>query len=195
MKKSSEIILILVIGVLILSEISIAAQVAKLRVWVLGDVGVALDAPSTIVVPLGGKNGTIITVKNVGNVDDIIKLEGSLDPRTDWIKFSFRCTQTVGQCDDYPSSKLHTVKNMKITPQTRETQIYLEVEGYKKGVSTDVDIWGYSMTKYKKDDLKKIKIIVKGTGQGGVRELPGLSILSLPLLLFISGFTFYKKVA
>lgn len=194
MKNIRKFFAVSIIFVVILSSPSPAAQIAKLRVWVLGDIGVAVDAPDNIVVSLGGKNGTVVTVKNIGNVDDIIRIEGSLNPHTDWIKFSFKCAETVGQCDDFPSSQRHTVDNMRITPTTNETQFYLEVEGYKNGVTTTLTLWGYSLTEFKKDELKDITITVKGGKGGGIRELPGINIFYFPLLVALSGLIFYKKM-
>jgi len=184
----------------ILSIPSLGAQIATLKVWVEGDVGVVLEGSNTLIVPLGGKNGTWITVKNIGDIDDTIKLEGVLDSTNeyakDWIKFSFKCSETVGECDDVPSSYRHEVNNMRITPDINETQFYLEVEAYKRTIEPmNVTMTAYSMTKYKKDSgLKNIEIKIKSSGGWSIRELPGLSFYSIPLVFLIPGIIFYKKM-
>ena len=58
-----KILPLFIIFTIILSVNAISAQIATLKVWVEGDVGVVLDGTDTLVVPLGGKNGTWITVK------------------------------------------------------------------------------------------------------------------------------------
>jgi len=195
-----KILPLFIIFTVILSVNAIGAQIATLKVWVEGDVGVVLDGTDTLVVPLGGKNGTWITVKNIGNIDDVIKLEGVLDSTNeyakDWIKFSFKCSETVGECNDVPSSYRHEVNNMRITPDINETQFYLEVTAYKRTIEPmNVTMTAYSMTKYKKDSgLKNIKIKIKNSSGWSIRELPGLSVYSIPLVLLIPGIIFYKMI-
>lgn len=195
MKDLKKFFLSLLVFVLILSTPALAAQMAVLKVWVEGEVGVGLGMPGELVVPLGGKNGTWITVKNIGDIDDTIRIEGAFDNPTDWLQFSFKCAETVGECEDIPSSEMHKVDEMRITPEMNQTQFYLEVAAYKKGIGPrNISFTAYSLTEYKKDQVGEIEIRIKSPGGWGIRELPSLSLSSLFVLFLLSCLLFYRKM-
>ena len=196
MANLKKIFLVAVISLIILSIPALALEVI---VWIEGNVGVGVVAPDELIVPLGGKNGTWVTVMNVGDIDDTIRIEGSLEPKNDWVKFSFKCAETIGQCDEVLSSDTHKVDNMRLTPDINQTQFYLEVYGYRKSSSmepTSITMTAYSLTNYTKDSGLaniRIKVVDKGGGWGPA-ELPGMSLYGFLTLVAAAGIVFYKVI-
>ncbi|MCD6477602.1 MAG: hypothetical protein J7K87_01235 [Candidatus Aenigmarchaeota archaeon] len=194
--KPRNLIFVVLMFLVIFSTYSLAIQII---VWIEGSVGIGINAPKKLIVPLGDKNGTWITVMNVGDIDDIIRIEGSLEPKNDWIKFSFKCGETVGQCDDTPSSGIHTVDNMRLTPEINTTQFYIEVYGYRTTSSMSqtpkIVLTAYSLTNYTKDsDLADIEIDVVNKNKSGTKELPGISTYGAAILVSIASIVFYEVV-
>jgi|GEM_PF-2006471 len=203
---SKPLILTALIFLLLFSALSLADQIAELIVWIEGTIGVGTYYETELKMTVGEKNGTWIVINNTGNLRDILRLEGFIEDPTcspceykDWIKFSFKCAETVGICDEEPSSNTKYVDDMQLTPQINQTEVYLEVVSYK---ITDplnppnISVTAYSLTNFtKQSNFAKIKLLVTGpSGTFESAELPEISPLWIPLLLVFATFIFYKKV-
>jgi len=176
-------------------------QLRKIVIWIEGTLGVGPEYDREITLILSETNGTWITIHNTGNIRDVLRLEGRLEADSaykDWIKFSFKCAESVGKCDDFPSSDDKYVDEIQLTPRINQTSFYVEVTGYKVTPPgsrvVNLTINGYSLTNYtKQSDFIKILVNVKNPeGTYESAELPGISPVWIPLLLLLSGVVFYK---
>jgi len=190
---------------ILFSSLSLADQIDTLLVWIEGTLGVGAVYNSTLNLTVGEEGGTWITINNTGNVRDILRLEGQIVDSTcpnceykDWIKFAFKCAESVGQCDDTLSSEIKYVDGIELTPRINSTKIYLKVIGYKAvnpGV-VNISITGYSLTNYTKEpQFINIELNISPPSSGGAQgeEVPGLSPLGLIALAFLSPIL-YKKL-
>ena len=198
-------VLTAVIFLALFSAVSLAEQFTTLVIWIEGTIGVGSDYDDNITMGVGDTNGTWVVIHNPGNVRDVLRLEGELKDSSvgeeykDWIKFSFKCAESVGMCDDVPSSKKKYVDEIELTPKINQTMFYVEVTGYRITPPNTVNLTinGYSLTNYtKQTDFINIGINVRSpTGTYEPEELPGISPAWIPLFLLLSGFVFYKKLA
>lgn len=187
------------------SAFSAADQLQTLAIWIEGTLGVGPDYDDFLVLTVGEKNGTWVTIRNTGNIRDVLRMEGYINDTTsgqaykDWIKFSFQCAESVGICDDVPDSNLKYVDQIELTPKINETRFYLEVTGYKlmPPDQAEIVINGYSLTNYtKQTGLIHIGMETLGpSGTYGSEELPEMSTALIPLIFLLSGLVFYKKLA
>ncbi|UCG95095.1 MAG: hypothetical protein JSV92_03560 [archaeon] len=185
-------------------------QLKTLIVWIEGTLGVGPVYDQEIILTVSETNGTWVTIHNTGNIRDTLRMEGYINDSTcppagpmceykDWIKFSFKCGESVGICDNQPSSETKYVDQIELTPKINQTSFYLEVTGYK--ITPDpspvgIVINGYSLTNYtKQTDFITIGIKVKNpSGTYETEELPGINPVWLPLLIFLASLAFYKKL-
>ena len=201
---AKSLILTAVIFLVLFSAFSMADQITTLIIWIEGTIGVGSDYDDNIIMEVGGTNGTWVVIHNPGNIRDVLRLEGELKDSSageeykDWIKFSFKCAESVGMCDDIPSSETKYVDEIELTPKINQTRFYVEVTGYKitPPDTVNLSITGYSLTNYtKQTDFINIGINVKSTtGTYEPEELPGISPAWIPLFLLLSGLVFYKKI-
>ncbi len=195
--------------IIVFSSFSVADQVATLVVWIEGTIGVGAEYENALTMEPGGTNGTWVTIHNTGNIRDVLRMEGSIEDPTcsspgpaceyrDWIKFSFKCGESIGICDDVPSSEMKYVDDIQLTPRINQTQFYLEVTSYKVSNPLNppnITITGYSLTNLtKQTDFIEVTVITKSpTGTYESADLPGISPFWIPLLLSLAGLAFYKK--
>ena len=195
-------ILVSLLLLLLFSSLSLAAQIQTLLVWVEGSLGVTTDYEQMLNMSVGETKGTWITIYNTGNIRDVLRLEGEIEAPAeykDWIKFAFKCAESVGECDDVPSSERKYADNIQLTPAINETKFYVEVTDYKATLpgQANITITGYSLTNH----TKETRIIVIGinatlpSGSAQSSELPGINPLLLPFMALFSALIFYKKVA
>ncbi len=209
MKPCKTLILTAVVFLVLFSAFSLAEQLTTLVIWIEGTIGVGSDYDDNIIMEVGETNGTWVVIHNPGNIRDILRLEGELKDSTcpptgpmceykDWIKFSFKCAESVGICDDVPSSETKYVDEIELTPKINQTRFYVEVTGYRITPPNTVNLTinGYSLTNYtKQTDFINIGINVKSpTGTYESEELPGINPTWIPLFLLLSGLVFYKKI-
>ena len=187
---------------ILFSSFSLAAQLQTLLVWIEGTLGVGTDYDQLLNLTVGETGGTWVTIENTGNIRDVLRMEGEIEAPAeykDWIKFAFKCAESIGDCDDVPSSERKYVDKIELTPDVNKTQIYLEVTGYKVTPPNvaNITITGYSLTNYTKES-DMVKVILNVTYPGGSStspELPGINPLLLPFMALFSALIFYKKVA
>ena len=201
---SKYLILTAVIFLVLFSAFSVADQLTTLVIWIEGTIGVGSDYDDVINIGVGETNGTWVVIHNPGNIRDVLRMEGSINDTSageeykDWIKFSFKCAESVGMCDDKPSSEIKYVDEIELTPKINQTRFYVEVTGYRITPPNTVklSINGYSLTNYtKQTDFINIGINVNSpTGTYEPEELPGINPTWIPLFLLLSGLVFYKKI-
>lgn len=199
---AKPVVLTAVIFLVLFSAFSMADQMTTLIIWIEGTLGVNGEYNSLLNVTLGETAGTWFTIHNTGNIRDVLRMEGQLvgEPGyTDWVKFSFKCAESVGICDDIPSSDRKYVDEIQLTPKINQTRFYVEVTGYKVVPvdAVNLTITGYSLTNFtKQTDFAIIGInVTVSEGANEAAELPGINPVWLPLLLVFSGIIFYKKMA
>jgi len=197
--NGKSIILTSFVFFILFSSFSLAAQLQTILVWIEGTLGVGTDYDQLLNLTVGETGGTWVTIENTGNIRDVLRMEGEVEAPAeykDWIKFAFKCAESVGECDDVPSSERKYADNIQLTPAINETKFYVEVTDYKAtphGLA-NITITGYSLTNH----TKETRIIVIGinatlpSGSAQSSELPGINPLLLPFMALFSALIFYK---
>lgn len=211
-----KVVKILAVSILflgLLSPITAAAkqqQQQEITIYIQAALGINITVdcggsdPKVLKTYVGEPENCLLTVKNTGNIDDIIRLEAPIDsPSPDrdrgWIDYHLECPGTIGKCslefsyESYlPSGRWPEVRNIRLTPQTDTTQIYLEATPYKIG-TTEISITGYSLTnRTKQGNIAHITVRASTpkTQQWGPFVADGLSNLSVVILILLSAVPF-----
>lgn len=208
MMHHKTLVLTSIVFLVLFSVFSMAEQLQTLMIWIEGTLGVGPEYDQMLVSTIGEKNGTWVTIHNTGNIRDVLRMEGYINDTgcwpsgtncqyKDWIKFSFQCAESVGLCDDFPSSDMKYVEQIVLTPEIDETKFYVEVTGYKlmSPGQAEIIINGYSLSNHTKESgIIRIGLEVRDpTGAYESEELPEISLAFVPLLFLLSGLVFYKK--
>lgn len=193
----------------ILTSPSVAALEKEITIWVEADIGINVSVscggnnPSVLQTVVGEPEACLLTVKNTGNVNDVIRLVSRLEPedKRGWIDYHFECPGTIGECSleySYESALPRggiiwpEVRNIRLTPQIKSTNLYVEAVPYRTFDNFKLNIRGYSLTNRTVEHLANITVKGKSKkDQYGPFVASGLQNGYLLMLFLLSGLVFY----
>lgn len=197
----------LVILGLLLSLVLVPQALAKeavIPVWVEAEIGINISTdcggsdPSVLNTKVGEPGNCLLTVKNTGNIDDVLRLEAPLanPDNRGWMDYHFECTGTVGKCSLNYSYEESTyppeVRKIRLSPELNKTRVYLEATGYRIG-SKKIEIVAYSMTNFTMSREGNVTVSTEAKeDQYGPLVASGLNTFSILMISLFSCLIFYS---